>query len=199
MLLVPVENQVRELDPKLLLACVAAAKGFPSVIGPRREVHFRIPSFQRSVYLSKSVTAASELVFRILRKLGHEVVAWDEEALVHLPDETYYSRRLSPTALGSVSGLFAWGRQRGDVAAVPRISQRAADPRDGEPAGGSPAAGDARVLRAGGGTDPGSARGFQFREHQLQPRECLFALCRTCFSLRDAREDPRHSGGRPEG
>jgi surface carbohydrate biosynthesis protein len=114
-LLIPVENQVRELDPKLLLACVAAAKGFPSVIGPRREVHFRIPSFPRSVYLSKSVTAASELVFRILRKLGHEVVAWDEEALVHLPDETYYSRRLSPTSLGFVSALFAWGEDNAEM------------------------------------------------------------------------------------
>jgi surface carbohydrate biosynthesis protein len=114
-LLIPVENQVRELDPKLLLACVAATKGFPSVIGPRREVHFRIPSFPRSVYLSKSVTAASELVFRILRKLGHEVVAWDEEALVHLPEETYYSRRLSPTALESVSRLFAWGDDNAEM------------------------------------------------------------------------------------
>jgi len=30
----PVENQVRELDPKLLLACVASAGGFPRSSGP---------------------------------------------------------------------------------------------------------------------------------------------------------------------
>jgi hypothetical protein len=61
-LIIPVENQVRELDPKLLLAYVAAG-----------------------IYLSKSMTAASDLMFQIMRKLGHEIVAWDEEALVHLP------------------------------------------------------------------------------------------------------------------
>ena len=29
-LLIPVENQVRELDAKLLLACIAARRGLPS-------------------------------------------------------------------------------------------------------------------------------------------------------------------------
>ena len=30
-LIVPVENQVRELDAKLLLACIAVERGFPVV------------------------------------------------------------------------------------------------------------------------------------------------------------------------
>jgi len=105
----PVENQVRELDSKVLLACVAARHGFSSVIGFRRELHFHISSFPPGIYLSKSMTAASDLLFRIMRNLGHEIVAWDEEALVHLPPETYYSRRLSPVAMGFVSHMFAWG------------------------------------------------------------------------------------------
>ena len=58
-LLIPVENQVRELDPKLLLACIAARRGFVSFIGPRREFHFKITSFPRGIYLSKSITGAS--------------------------------------------------------------------------------------------------------------------------------------------
>jgi surface carbohydrate biosynthesis protein len=108
-LLIPVENQVRELEPKLLLACIAAQRGFSSYIGSRREMHFHIPSFPRGIYLSKSMTAASDMVFRIMRKLGHEIVAWDEEALVHLPPEVYYSRRLSPAAMAHVSCSLAWG------------------------------------------------------------------------------------------
>jgi len=108
-LLIPVENQVRELDPKLLLACIAARRGFPSIIGPRREMHFHIPSFPRSIYLSKSTTRASKSVFRTLHQLGHQIVAWDEEALVHLPPETYYRHRLSPVSMGYVSHLLAWG------------------------------------------------------------------------------------------
>jgi surface carbohydrate biosynthesis protein len=114
-LLIPVENQVRELDSKVLLACVAARHGFSSVIGFRREIHFHISSFPPGIYLSKSMTTASDLVFRIMRNLGHEIVAWDEEALVHLPPEIYYSRRLSPVAMASVSHIFAWGQDNAEL------------------------------------------------------------------------------------
>jgi surface carbohydrate biosynthesis protein len=114
-LIIPVENQVRELDPKLLLACIAAQRGFPSYIGSRREFHFEITSFPRGIYLSKSVTGASDMMFRIMRHLGHEIVAWDEEALVHLPAETYYSRRLSPAAMENVTRFFAWGEDNAEL------------------------------------------------------------------------------------
>jgi len=114
-LLMPVENQVRELDSKLLLACIAARRGFASLIGFRREIHFHISSFPPGIYLSKSMTAASDLMFKIMRKIGHEIVAWDEEALVHLPPETYFSRRLSPVAMGFVSHMFAWGQDNAEL------------------------------------------------------------------------------------
>lgn len=109
LLIMPVENQVRELDAKLLLAVVAARRGFQSLIGSRREIHFHIHSIPRGIYLSKSVTAASRMMFRIMSRLGHCITAWDEEALVHLPPETYYSRRLSPQAMAYVARFFAWG------------------------------------------------------------------------------------------
>jgi surface carbohydrate biosynthesis protein len=114
-LIIPVEGQVRELDAKLLLACVAANHGFSSVIGPRKEINFRLSSFQRGIYLSKSMRSGSDKVFRILRKLGHEIVAWDEDALVHLPADTYFSRRISPVAIQYVSHLLAWGQENADL------------------------------------------------------------------------------------
>ncbi|MFV0437401.1 MAG: surface carbohydrate biosynthesis protein [Desulfopila sp.] len=114
-LLIPVENQVRELDPKLLLACVAARRGFPSIIGPRREMHLKIATFPRGVYLSKSLTSSSFKIFRIMQMLGHEIVAWDEEALVHPPPATYFTRRLSPLAIKYVSHLFAWGQENAEL------------------------------------------------------------------------------------
>ena len=114
-LLIPVENQVRELDPKLLLACIAARRGFTSAIGSRLQLDFHIASFPRGLYLSKSFTVRSIKMFKILRKLGHEIFAWDEEALVHLPPEIYFSRRLSPKAMGYLSHLFAWGQDNADL------------------------------------------------------------------------------------
>jgi surface carbohydrate biosynthesis protein len=109
LLLIPVENQVRELDPKLLLAYVAAEHGFSSVIGSRREMEFNIDMFPQSIYLSKSMTVRSLLFFHVAQRFGIEIVAWDEEALVHLPPQTYFSRRLDSRAIKYVSHLFAWG------------------------------------------------------------------------------------------
>jgi surface carbohydrate biosynthesis protein len=114
-LIIPVENQVRELDPKLLLACVAADRGFTSIIGFRREIHFHISSFPGGIYVSKSMTDASDSMFKIMQRLGGRVVAWDEEALVHLPPEIYYSRRLSTVSIQMVSHFFAWGQDSADL------------------------------------------------------------------------------------
>jgi hypothetical protein len=44
-LLIPVENQVRELDAKLLLACVAAKRDLTPIIGPKRKIENYIASF----------------------------------------------------------------------------------------------------------------------------------------------------------
>ncbi len=114
-LLIPVENQVRELDPKLLLACIATRCGFSSVIGSRREMEMSIDAFPRSIYLSKSMTVRSLLFFQVAHRLGHEIITWDEEALVHLPAQTYFSRRLHPSAIKYVSHLFAWGEDNAEL------------------------------------------------------------------------------------
>jgi surface carbohydrate biosynthesis protein len=114
-LLMPVENQVRELDSKLLLACIAAGRGFSSVIGPRREMHIQITAFPRSIYLAKSMPVHRNIIFKIMRKLGHEIVAWDEEALVHPQAEIYYRRRVCPLGIKYVSHLFAWGEDNAEL------------------------------------------------------------------------------------
>jgi len=114
-LIIPVENQVRELDAKLLLACIAARRGFSVIIGSRLEISFRVGAFPPSLYLAKSMTARSLKMFRIMRDLGHVIAGWDEEALIHPPAETYFSRRLSAEAMPLVSHLFAWGRENADL------------------------------------------------------------------------------------
>jgi surface carbohydrate biosynthesis protein len=114
-LLIPVENQVRELDAKLLLACIAARRGLTSIMGAKREVESRIASFPKSVYIAKSMVQGNSEFLRLAGELGHANVAWDEESLVHLPAETYFSRRLSPDALAHVSHLFAWGEDNAEL------------------------------------------------------------------------------------
>jgi len=114
-LLIPVENQVRELDARLLLASIAARRGLASVIGPKREVEFRIASFPRSIFIAKSFRIGNRKFMPVSRQLGHEIVAWDEEALVHLPPAIYFSRRMSARGMKFVSHLFAWGTENADL------------------------------------------------------------------------------------
>ena len=116
-LLIPVEIQVRELDAKVLLAAVAAERGFPVILGSRAFVHFQSSSIAPGVYLAKSMRKLSIRMFEILRELGHDIVAYDEEALVRYPDEEYYRRRLSPKTISRAQHLLAWGE---DDAAVLR-------------------------------------------------------------------------------
>ena len=108
-LIIPVETQVRELDAKILLSCVAAECGFPVIMGSRAYVHYQVASFPRGVYLAKSLRTLSIRMFKILRHLGHEIVAWDEEGLLRWPDPEYYRQRLSPITMGQTSYLLAWG------------------------------------------------------------------------------------------
>jgi len=48
-LLIPVENQVRELDAKLLLAYIAGKHDLTPIIGFKRDIESRIASFPRSI------------------------------------------------------------------------------------------------------------------------------------------------------
>ena len=108
-LILPVETQVREMDAKLLLACVAAERGFPVILGSRAFVHYKVSSIPRGVYLAKSMRTLSIRMFEILRQLGHEIVAWDEEGLMRWPDSEYYRQRLSSVTMRQISHLIAWG------------------------------------------------------------------------------------------
>ena len=106
-LIIPVEEQVRELNAKLLLACAAAERGFPVILGSRAHLHRRAASLPRGIYLAKSMRSVSIRMFRILRHLGHEIVAWEEEGLVPYPPDYYYRRRMSAAALRE-----AWHAER---------------------------------------------------------------------------------------
>jgi surface carbohydrate biosynthesis protein len=108
-LIIPVENQVRELDAKLLLACVAAERGVPVVIGSRTYVNFAMTHLPRGLFLAKSLRSISKKMMGIIRGLGHQIVAWDEESLVRYTSPEYYAWRYSEDTFRYVDQLFAWG------------------------------------------------------------------------------------------
>jgi surface carbohydrate biosynthesis protein len=115
LLILPVENLVRELDAKLLLACVAVERGLSCILGSRTEVDYCVGRFAPSIYFSKSMTRKSRVLFRILHHLGSEIVVQDEECMAYNSAEHYHACRLSPETLPRVATLFAWGRDSADL------------------------------------------------------------------------------------
>jgi surface carbohydrate biosynthesis protein len=114
-LIIPVENQVRELDAKLLVTVLAAQEGWTSVIGSKWGIHQRIGRFPPSIYIAKAITERGMGTLRIIRRIGHYIIAWDEEAVVHYPPEIYYARRVGQHVFDLVDMLIAWGEDNRDL------------------------------------------------------------------------------------
>lgn len=109
LLILPSETRNREFDAKLLLACFAAERGFRVIVGSKRDIHLRLGRFPPATYVAKDLRFRSKRIFRILKRLGHRIVAWDEEALVVYSPEFYLKSRIDPECLGQADMLFAWG------------------------------------------------------------------------------------------
>ncbi|MDJ0847521.1 MAG: hypothetical protein QNK04_03965 [Myxococcota bacterium] len=114
-LTIVVENTARELDAKLLLACVAVERGFTVILGEKREIHGRLASLPRSVFLNKDVSARSRGRLDRVRRLGHVVAASDEEGLVYFSNEHYFKTKVGPETLARPELLFAWGDENAQI------------------------------------------------------------------------------------
>jgi surface carbohydrate biosynthesis protein len=110
-LLLPVETLSRELDAKLLTACVAAEAGFRIILGSKRDLHMRIERLPPSIYMGKSLSSSNHALYQRLHDLGCVVVSGDEEALVYYSPESYRKAKLSPDTIREVDLLLAWGAE----------------------------------------------------------------------------------------
>ncbi len=110
-LIIPCETQAREFDAKLLLAAVAAERGFDVLVGSKKEINKRIAGLPPSIFLSKSLTRRNLLNYELLDRLGHTVVCGDEEALVYASPDSYLHHKVAPETLRKARLLLAWGPQ----------------------------------------------------------------------------------------
>ncbi len=114
-LYLPVETAARELDGKLLLALFAVARGMNVCLGNRQLLNNRIHRLPPGIYLSHNIDKGRARILALLRKLGHAVVAWDEEGLVWVDGPTYLQRRVNCATLKHVDRFYAWGEAHADV------------------------------------------------------------------------------------
>lgn len=113
--LLPAEIRVREFDAKLLLACCLAERGVPCYLGQRTELDMMAGRFPQSVYVAKGLTRQTMRHFLSARNFGHEIVAWDEEAICYLTRDIYIGRRWSDDTVRLVSELIAWGEDNAEM------------------------------------------------------------------------------------
>jgi surface carbohydrate biosynthesis protein len=114
-LIIPSENRTREFDAKLLTACCAVEAGYRVVVGSRHDIHLSIDRLPRSTYVGKDLRASSALMTRILTRLGHRIVAWDEEGLVYHTRAHYLAARVHAPVMRACDLLFAWGQDNAEV------------------------------------------------------------------------------------
>ena len=114
-LYIPVEVKVRELQAKILLACLAAERGFNVVLGEAHAVRDALHLLPAGVLLEKGVAPSSKETFERFRNLGNVIVSWCEEGLVFFDDDDYVRRKISKDELVQVERFFAWGQYHADV------------------------------------------------------------------------------------
>ncbi len=113
-LILPIETKVRELDGKLLLAAIAAERGWAVALGPTESIVAATIGVQ-GVVLEKDGYFGNPRIGPFL-KAGNHVCALDEEGLVYLNSSDYYRRRLDEANLRRLNLAFVWGEnQKHDI------------------------------------------------------------------------------------
>ena len=110
-----VEISERELDSKLLLAVIAAARGHQVIISDNSGIDrgFRSKLFAPGIFHTKCITPLDKKVnfHQALIKNGYLITSIDEEAGLDMVDYEEFSKtRYSEQTIEQSSAVFAWGK-----------------------------------------------------------------------------------------
>ena len=124
----PMEIASRELDSRLLLAAVAAARGFEIVLGQKWLIERNIERMTPGVYCSKTLTVRDAKMLKRARAAGY-VIADDEE----MPGSVVHDKKfwwISPDAVEATDLIFCPAAfNSGAFAGIFRLARRAASRR----------------------------------------------------------------------
>ncbi len=114
-LYIGIETTVRELDAKLLLACVAAEAGFEVWLGQQKMFLKRLETLPPGILLNKSISPSKSAKYAHYHRLGFPLVAYDEEGLAPFNADEYLKRRVAVKAVKPLEYFFAWGEWQRNV------------------------------------------------------------------------------------
>lgn len=115
MILLHTEIAARELDSKLLLAVIAAHRGYPAIVSDLSSLNWGVRAglFKEAVFHTKSVTPGSAKIARHdwLAQRGISVTSQDEEGnLVDYGYSKFADARFSARSVAQVAAVFTWGQ-----------------------------------------------------------------------------------------
>lgn len=124
-LLLPVETIARELHGKLLLACVAAERGWGVVLGSKHVVRSGQDALPRGTFIEKSIAPGRFKAIQRALTYGNRVSSWCEEGLFYLGADDYLPRRTEWASFQAIDFFFAWGaRHAMDMAVIEEGASR---------------------------------------------------------------------------
>ena len=108
-----VEVSLRELDSKLLLATLAAARGHQVIVS---DLHGIILGLQKGIlppgiFHTKSVTPGTTKIARhqLIIDNGSLITSIDEESSLKMTHDQFAVDRYSEHSIGQASAIFGWG------------------------------------------------------------------------------------------
>ena len=105
--IIPVEVQVRELLGRLMVAAIAASRGYDVLIGHDRVIRRLARHLPKGILFDKSLGAASERKVARYHRLGYKITAIDEEATgFYSNPELFLSIRLASQTLSQADRWF---------------------------------------------------------------------------------------------
>lgn len=113
-LFLPIETVARELAAKTLLACVAAERGWGTIIGEKKTVRGKQERLPRGTYIEKSIHPGRYKDIERANQTGNRVSAWCEEGLIYFSRSDYTQWRIEPQSYAAIDYFFAWGKKQAD-------------------------------------------------------------------------------------
>lgn len=106
-LIIPIEVQVREFVAKLLVAAIAADRGYDVLFGHDRVVRRLARFLPKGILFDKALGVSTDRKVRRYARLGFKLTALDEESTGLYPNpDMFFSTRLSPEMLALAERWF---------------------------------------------------------------------------------------------
>jgi surface carbohydrate biosynthesis protein len=105
-----IEIKKRELEARLYFAFIASLKGYSVVFGKKGDIYEKRNLLKPGIVVFKSIGPNNTRMIDDLKKIGFEIVAWDEEAFVTPKKINFFiQKRINKENLYKLKYFFSWG------------------------------------------------------------------------------------------